>query len=250
MKLIPLIISFSLIFSFTSFAEEEVPSLSKADNYQSKMPIKVLKEYDLPKGWHEGLFFDGKNIWVSNGRGYKTWVVDPETGKIISEIDPGGSFTEGITSGVKNTYWITDWEEKKIYRARLEGAKMVDEYDISLDPAHPAGCIWTGEHLYVITWTRGMGTKYHLMQLDENERMFRKFRIKRIHEPAHMAWDGRHLWITSWYNQLVYKVDVETFQVLGSFKSPVPETTGITWDGGYFWITGTHSGLYKIELED
>ncbi|MFQ5953007.1 MAG: hypothetical protein ACE5JK_06355, partial [Candidatus Omnitrophota bacterium] len=164
------------------------------------------------------------------------------------EIKSIGTFTEGITAYGDGTFWLTDWEAKKIYRVTIKEGKMSVEYEIELDPAHPAGVVWTGENLYMITWTRGMGTTYHLMQLDENERMFRKMRIKRIHEPAHLAWDGSHLWITSWYSQLVYKIDVETFKIVGSFRSPAPDATGITWDGEHFWITGTRADLYQLEV--
>ena len=31
---------------------------------------------------------------------------------------------------------------------------------------------------------------------------------------------------------------VEAMEVVGSFRSPVPLTTGILWDGSAMWITG------------
>ncbi len=239
----------TLFIFFTTPAFPEVPDLERAEDYDAKIPVRVIKKFPLPKGYHEGLFFDGKHVWVNNGKNGKTWLIDPSTGFVVSEIEPVAGFTEGITEAGDGTFWLTDWKEKKLYRVSIEGDRMTVKYDISLDPAHPAGLVWTGDRLYVITWTRGMGTRYHLMQLDEQEHMFRKLRIKRIHEPAHLAWDGTHLWVTSWYNQLVYKIDVETFKVLGSFRSPAPDTTGITWDGTHFWITGTNAGLYRVEVE-
>ncbi|MFC1644048.1 YncE family protein [Candidatus Omnitrophota bacterium] len=230
-------------------ALSEVPDLKKAKEYESRIPVEVIEKIPLSKGYHEGLYFDGKNVWVSNGKKGNTWVVDPATGDIVSEIESVGPFTEGITSAGDGTYWVTDWEEKKLYRVKIEEGKMIPEYDISLEPAHPTGVVWTGEKLYIITWTRSaMGTTYHLMQLNKEEHMSREMRIKRIYEPAHMVWDGRHLWITSWYSQRVYKVDVNTFKVLGSFESPAKDTTGIAWDGEYFWITGSHAALYKIKV--
>ena len=246
-----LIITATLLALATT-AHAQAPDLERAEDYQSKIPITVTKIIKLPKGYHEGLFHDGKYIWVCNGKGQKTWVVDPVSGEVVSEIDSVGKFTEGITaSGADGTYWITDWEDKKLYKVSREGATFKVIYDILLEPAHPAGLIWTGEKLYVITWERGMGgTQYYLMQLDDKEHMSQKFKIKRIHEPAHIAWDGKHLWITSWYNRLVYKVDVETFNVLGSFKSPVNETTGIAWDGEHFWITGTRADLYQLSIDE
>ena len=242
-----LAVSFLVFFSSGNASPEE-KIFKRAKEYKAKIPVRVVKKIPLPEGYHEGLYYDGKNLWLCNGEGGNIWIISPRTGDIVSEIKPIGGFTEGITAYGDGTYWLTDWEDKKIYRIRINGKKMSVEYEIDLDPAHPAGVVWTGEKLYMITWTRGMGTQYHLMQLDENEHMFIKMRIKRIHEPAHLAWDGKHLWITSWYNQLVYKVDVETFQIMGSFRSPAPDTTGIAWDGKHFWITGTRADLYQVEI--
>ena len=238
-----------LLFICPNFASsDEERTIQRAQKYEAKIPASVVKKISLPKGYHEGLYFDGKNIWVCNGENGNIWIMNPKTGKIVSEVIPIGTFTEGITPYGDGTYWLTDWEAKMIYRVNIEKGTMSAEYEINIEPAHPAGVVWTGENLYVITWTRGMGTKYHLMQLDENERMFRKMRIKRIHEPAHMAWDGKNLWITSWYNQLVYRVDVNTFEITGSFRAPMKDVTGIAWDGKYFWLTGTAADLYQVEV--
>ncbi|MBD3379885.1 MAG: hypothetical protein GF408_05425 [Candidatus Omnitrophica bacterium] len=237
------------LFNVTTHAED-VPSLKKSEEYHD-IPVKVVKEVPLPKGWHEGLYFDGENMWVNNGEGINTWIVDVATGEVISEIEPVGTFSEGITPAGDGTYWVTDWETKKLYRVKITDGRMENLYDILLEPSRPTGVVWTGEHLYVITWTRGLGTRYHIMELTENERMVRKMRIRGIHEPSQMAWDGKHLWITSWYTKRVYRVDIENFRVLGSFRSPTSETTGIAWDGEYLWVTGTRSGLFQVEiLED
>jgi hypothetical protein len=63
-----------------------------------------------------------------------------------------------------------------------------------------------------------------------------------------MAWDGAYLWVSSWYEQKVYKIDVNNWDILSAFRSPVPKTTGIAFDGKYLWLTGTYSDLYKLEI--
>lgn len=241
--LLVMLLALPLNYSFS-----EVPDLKKAEDYKSNINIEVVKKVPLRKGYHEGLFYDGENIWVNNGENINTWVVSTKDGSVVREIKPIGTFTEGITASGDGRYWVTDWNVKKLYRVTIEKDKMLADYEISLDPARPTGVIWTGRELYVMTWTRGMGTKYHLMQLDENEHMFRKMRIKGIPEPSQLAWDGKYLWVTSWYNQRVYKLDVDSFKVLGSFQSPAKQATGIVWDGAYFWITGTYDDLYKVRI--
>ncbi|MFH1798222.1 MAG: hypothetical protein ABH844_02600 [Candidatus Omnitrophota bacterium] len=240
-----MILIVSFLMFFTNFANL---TLGEEASFE-KIPVRIIKEIILPKAYHEGLYLDGKNIWVSNGRGYDTWVFDTETGKIISKIKPIGSFTEAISSAGDGTFWMTDWNEKKLYRVKIEEGRMEAVDSVSLELARPAGVVWTGEYLYLITWTRGAGgTSYHLLQFDSAGKILRKMRIKHIPEPAHLAWDDKNLWITSWYNQRVYKIDEKTFQVLDSFQSPAAKTTGIAWDGRHFWITGTHANLYQTAV--
>lgn len=231
-----------------TYSFSEVPDLKKSENYKPNIKAEIVEKVPLPKGYHEGLFYDGVNIWVNNGENINTWVIDIKDGSIVREIKPVGTFTEGITASGDGKYWVTDWNLKKLYRVNIEKGKMVADYEVPLAPAHPTGVIWTGRELYVMTWTRGMGTKYHLLQLDENKNLVRKLRIKGIPEPSQLAWDGKYLWITSWFNQNIYKVDVEKFEILGFFKSPAKAATGIVWDGAYFWITGTYDDLYKIRI--
>lgn len=212
------------------------------------MRIETVNKIDLPKGYHEGLFIRDGKILVCNGRGFRTWVVDPEKEKIVSEIEPFGSFTEGIADDGKDL-WLTDWDEKRLYRIKIEGNRIDTDFNVSVAPAHPAGIVHIKDHIYVVTWTRGpKGTKYHLIQFDLNGEMVKKRALQGILEPAHLAWDGEFLWITSWYSQKVFKTDINTLETKGYFTSPAQKTTGIVWQDGHFWITGTYDGLYRVKV--
>ena len=191
-RLITVIAISSLIF--ISQAESQV--LKRAKDYQ-RIDVKVTKTIPLPKGWHEGLFYDGKNIWVCNGRGGKVWVVDPQKGTVVSEITPVASFTEGIARQSEDTYFVTDWDEKKLYRAKIDNGKMSAQAELSFEPAHVAGVAFVGKRLFVITWRRGLGTKFNIIEVDNKMDVISEVRIKDIQEPAHMAWDGHYLWMTS-----------------------------------------------------
>ena len=172
-------------------------------------------------------------------------------GKIMKEINPAGTFTEAITSIEKGTYIVTDWDVKKIYTARIENNMMSAEKEISTEPSHPAGAIWNGKNLFVITWTRSLaGTKFNLLKMDSAFNILKNYEIKKIQEPCQMAWDGKSLWISSWYDRRIYRMDPDTMDVTGYIESPVKKTTGVAWDGKYLWVTGTYSDLYKIELKN
>ncbi|MFH1310713.1 MAG: hypothetical protein ABIH85_08585 [Candidatus Omnitrophota bacterium] len=241
-------ISISCFCNVLSYSEEEDLVLAHSPQYTSNIPVATVKKFPLPRGYHEGLFWHDSQIWVSNGKGGNTWIVSPEDGAIDGEIETIGSFTEAIVSVGRDIFKVTDWDDKKIYSVKIKNNKMEERGVVDIENASPAGIVSIGDKIYVITWERGFGTKYFLLEFDGNSNILRKIQIKRIHEPAHLAWDGNNLWITSWFNGFVYKIDIETLEILGSFKAPVSDTTGITWDGEFFWIVGTDSDLYKLKV--
>jgi glutamine cyclotransferase len=210
----------------------------------------VVRTIELPSGYHEGLFIYGGNIWVANGNGLKTWIVDIASGKVISEIESVGNFTEGVASSGDGKFFVSEWLAKKVYRAALAGNKFVAESEISVAPAFPAGILWREGRLDVITWTRGFGTKFHLVEMDGKGTVAGRVLLRGMQEPAHLASDGKYLWVTSWYSKRVYKVDPASRKVTGYFPTPFPKATGIAWDGESFWITGTHADLYRIRVKE
>jgi len=245
---IPFIV-ISLLITALSFSQTETTKhFEKAEDHKAMIPIEVIRTVGLPKGYHEGLHHEDGYIWVNNGKGDNTWILDIKSGEVVSEITPVATFSEGITKGPEGKYWITDWDTKRLYRARLENMKMKSEWDISFAPSRPTGVVWTGEYLYVIIWTRGLGTKYHLIRMNKKGEILDKFIIKGIQEPSQLAWDGANLWISSWFQRRVYKIDGKTLEIKGYFRIHIEKTTGIAWDGEYLWITGTKSDLYQIKL--
>lgn len=217
----------------------------------SLISSKVISKIPAPKWYHEGIYYDGKNIWVANGEKGKIWVLDASSGSIIKEIEPIGTFTESINPYVNGLFFVSDWDAEKIYTVRIENDRMTAQKEFSLAPAHPAGAIWNGYNLFVITWMRGItGTRFSLLKMDDKFKVISKKRIDKIQEPTQLAWDGKNLWISSWYSKRVYKLDPQKLEIVGYFNSPVERTTGIAWDGSRFWLTGTYADLYKIELQN
>lgn len=234
-----------LLIATSAFAETRVLKLSK--DYK-KVNARVIKHIKLPKWYHEGLYLNGRDMWISNGNKGKIWVVDILSGSVKSEIMPIGSFTEAVTGMPGGGYFVTDWDAKKLYRADLDNNKLIARSEVSLAPAHPAGAIWTGSRLFVVTWKRGLGTKFNILEMDEDANIINKIMVRRMQEPAHLAWDGKSLWVTSWFNSLVYEIDVNKWEIIRSFRSPAPKATGIAWDGKSLWITGTYADLYQVEV--
>lgn len=223
-------------------------SFRRAKEYESSLPARMVRKVALPEGYHEGLLLKDGAVWVSNGRGGKILVVDLASGGVISQLDPPATFTEAATEVPGGKYWVTDWDTRKMYLVRIERDRMVPESEVSFAPARPAGIVWDGAYLYVITWRRGLGTKYHLLKMGADGKIVGKVRIRGIEEPSQLAWDGKDLWISSWLSRRVYRIDRNSFEIKGSFTTHIERTTGIAWDGASFWVTGTAAGLYQIEL--
>ena len=213
-----------------------------------KMRKEIIRRVALAKGHHEGILLERDTMLINNGEGENTWVLDLHSGHIIKKIKPVGTFSEGITSVSNGKYWHADWDTKKAYLIRIEDDKMIPELEISFEPSHPAGCAWVKGRLYVITWTRGLGTQYHLVKMDTSGNVLDKIIIKGINEPSQIAWDGKFFWISSWFERRVYRVTPDTYEIKGYFTSPVKKATGIAWDGECFWLTGTNVDLYKIKI--
>jgi sugar lactone lactonase YvrE len=125
------------------------------------------------------------------------------------------------------------------------------EKEIPFNSAHPAGIVWNGKNIFVITWTRSLtGTKFGILKMDAEFKILKSYQIKDIQEPSQMAWDGKNIWVSSWYDGRIYKMDPDTMDILGYITSPVKKTTGIAFEGAFLWVTGTYSDLYKMELQN
>lgn len=242
-RLISFIVLIGLLFTTPAESQE----LKKAENYE-QIKTRVVKKIPIPKWYHEGLFYDGKDIWVCNGKDGKIWVVDTTSGVIVRQIEPPAGFTEAVAKKSNEEYFVTDWDQKKLYKVKIENNRMAPQSEISFMPSHPAGCVFVGPKLFVITWKRGLGTKFDLIEVDDSMNVVRRIRIKDVQEPCQMAWDGRFLWMTSWFYRSVYKIDMDKFEIAGQFESPVAKATGLAWDGKYLWITGTYGDLFQLEI--
>lgn len=239
--------------TITLFAMLLLPRVLHADDLVSgkdckEIPVTVVNKLSIPKGYHEGLFYDGKCFWLANGENGDVWAIDPASGVVTSSLRAVSDFVEAFIKTDNGQMFTTEWNTKRLYRVSIADNALSPDKEISFEPAHPAGLICANGRIFTVTWTRGMGTKFRLIELDKDLNIIKDMLIKDIQEPDQLAWDGKNLWISSWYSKLVYRVDIDRWEMTGYFRSPVSKTTGIAWDGKYMWLTGTYSDLYKIEI--
>jgi len=248
LRFVVLAVTLTGIFAHNSYVYGADIKLKRSADFK-EIEAAVIKKTPIPRWYHEGLFYDGKNMYVANGECGMVWVLDPETGKVLSELEGPGKFTESIIGTGNGKFLLTDWDDEKLYLVSISDKKIFIEKELfSFSPAHPAGVVLAGEKLFVITWTRGFGTKFHILEFDKDLNFIGRVIIKDIMDPAHMAWDGKDLWITSWFSKTVFRVNIDTWEVTGSFPSPAEKATGVAWDGQRLWITGTYDDLYCMSV--
>ena len=85
-KLTAFLAFLAFLFIFPNYAFSEDKTIERAKEYRTKIPVKVIKKVPLPRGYHEGLFFDGENIWYLPFEG--------ENGFIIYQCNPDGEIPE------------------------------------------------------------------------------------------------------------------------------------------------------------
>ncbi|HNX91264.1 MAG TPA: hypothetical protein PKY78_00400 [Candidatus Omnitrophota bacterium] len=230
------------------FSEEFSARENHSISQVKEIATKIIRQIEIPKGYHEGLLLSGGEIWVNNGEEGETWVIDVSTGTKLRDIKPIGSFSEGISWVSGNKYWVTDWREGALYLVHISADITIAEKEYRLGQMYPAGVVWTGQYIFVILWGRGPEGTYDILKMDGEGNIIRVDRLKEINEPSQLTWDGKNLWITSWCDKKAYKLDPDTYEILGFFETPMNDATGIAWDGKSFWITGTRSDLYQVEL--
>ena len=250
MKKILVVLLFLWSFCWACLASDTQICLFKAKDYH-QIKVNKQKKIELPSnGWHEGLFIKDDHLWVNNGQGLNTDVIDINTGERIGQIIVPGTFMEGISSFGDDTYVWSDWYDRAFFFGKLVDNEFVAKKSVKLGKLFPAGVVVAGEDVFVVTWKRGFGTKYYLLRFDRNGTLKDDIAIKHIKEPSQLAWDGKFLWISSWYSKKVYKVDITDYSLKGFFKTGISKTTGIVWDGNVFWVTGTSSDLYTFKIQE
>jgi len=229
--------------------KDSLPVIEKV-NQSSKLKAELISKIKLPKGYHEGILVGDKTVMVNNGYKIDTWVIDIDSGKVIEKIKPPGTFSEGITKGDDGFYYVSDWDKKSLYKCKLEDGHFVVFDSLSLAPSHPTGVTWHDGELLVITWTRGMGTKYHLLRIDKNKKIINRYIVSDIREPSQICSDGEDIWISSWYENKIYKIALRQERIIAEIKLKISKITGIYVKDKVLWVTGTYADLYRYEIMD
>jgi len=162
----------------------------------SAFPGQVIKSFDLPGQYCNGLTYDGENIWVTDRKTDLLYCIDPNTGSVIRTLQSPG-------------YWplALAWDGTALWNSDLKGGKDISEdYDgviYRIDPAD--GSI--------------------LQTLDAPSK-----------SPVGLAWDGKYLWCADDISDEIIQFSPLDGTTISSFRSPAPNPSGLTFDGKYLWV--------------
>lgn len=171
----------------------------------------IVATIPSPDEDNEGLAWDGKNLWVSQGflaaeaeNENKVFKLD-EKGKVLSSFKAPGEGTSGLAFDGTN-FWLVDLMDGKINKINTSGKVLGS---IPTPEGLVTGLAWDGTNLWVSEWL-----KYQIHKLDPKDgKVLQSFDSPGKTKEAPtlgLAWDGAFLWAT---------------QSSGGSMAPVPESS-------------------------
>ncbi len=197
------------------------------------VPGTVLEAFPLDLKTPTGLAWDGEALWVADLQSATLNAVDPETGKVLRQVDAPGYLPLGLTwDGAR--LWVVDGADKTAYAWNPDTG--ITERALPLDTDTPEGIGWDGKDLWTLDARAGL-----LVRLDESDgTTFRSLPCPTSGGPRKgqeigLAFDGKSLFVSDRVTDTIYRVDPATGAVLDDFPSPGPYPAGLAWDGEALW---------------
>lgn len=64
-----------------------------------------------------------------------------------------------------------------------------------------------------------------------------------------VAWDGSDFWTNDFDQDLIFKQDPYTGDIIGSINMPVNNMRGMSWDGNYLWMANWQAQqIYQVDV--
>jgi len=206
-----------------------------------------------------GLCWVNGYLWCGayGTQGDTIYKIDPATGNVLKRLrwrvsaDCYGLAFDTINGG---SLWVSDHSAgdsifliDTITGARIRAFRARKTY--------MAGLANDGQFLWNCCYYSPDGRVYGLNKT--NGVPFDSFDIPSIPQPWGATWDGQYLWVCNDGNyggfHRVYKINVNTHQIIDSLDSPGTRPYGLAWDGSYLWVIANGTSptgrvAYQIDL--
>ncbi|MEO0076589.1 MAG: choice-of-anchor D domain-containing protein [candidate division WOR-3 bacterium] len=212
-----------------------------------------------------GLCWDGQYLWCGayGVNGDTLYKINPTNGTILkrfkwhsnSNADCYGLAFDTINNGslwVLSHYSATAVGDSIFLVDTINGAYI---RAIRAKTRYMAGLANDGQHLWHCAYYQPDGRAYHINKYTGV--VFDSIDIPSLPQPWGATWDGQFLWVCNDGNfggtHSVYKINVNTHQIIDSFASPGTRPFGLAWDGIYMWVLAngpspTGKVAYQIDL--
>ncbi|MCU0287620.1 MAG: hypothetical protein MUF15_14655 [Acidobacteria bacterium] len=210
----------------------------------------AAKTFKTPGHHPTGLCFDGKLIWLADKGTLKIDALDPETGEIKKSLATPGYDPRGLAWDGK-LLWCSDGKEGWIYGINVETG--IAEKILESNAPDPGGLAFDGEFLWLID----KGNKND----KENKKILKINRVdgmmhENIPSPSEnvngLTFDGQYLWATDNVDDMLYRIDPKTGDVIMFLRSVGPYPYGICWDNDRqtLWnVDYQEEKLYRLDLQ-
>ena len=192
------------------------------------------------------LAFDGENIWMASPGDNSLYNLSPSDGSVIGIIevdtDPRGLTYDGTA------LWVADRSNRILQQIDPKNEVIMQQFD--LDNFRSAGLAWDNGNLWLANNQQNTTIGDSIYYISSTTGNIINSRTPFGTQPAGLAFDGTYLYQTDNDDDVVYKIDPESFMVVETFPTPGGEfANGLTFDGTYLWVSNNDSdSLYQMDI--
>jgi len=183
-------------------------------------------------------FSDKNQDWVSEGKTPQSlfsnvYVNVKDTGDVMHTIPTQSTYWQGMTWD-GNFLWCSEILLGKIHQVDPEFGTVIKTFDAP--GAMVEGLAWDGTHLWAMENGNGPNQPSALYKLDPEDGSV----IDSFDDPYGVwlhgiTYDGQYLWMVDFSENLIYKVNPATGDVVHTINTPGIGSIGLTWDGNHLW---------------
>ena len=212
----------------------------------------VLHTLPAPGHYSTGLAWDGEHLWVVNiadashpdNDWYQIYQISPEDGEVLSSIPTYPWFYHGLT--FHNGYLWGEHNYNEVVKMTTAG-EVLFQFPVNM-LAVGLAYDWVNGILYQSSTQPGAIFAYD----PETGTLLSEFHLQTgmEHGWGDLAFDGTNLWHTNSAEELIYKLDPNSGEILTQFAAPSTQCQGLTFDGEFLWVSDSNLELiYKVDIE-